>query len=307
MLLRRFMGNMVKPSLKSMTLGEYKQDPVKMIIIPVNQEKLFIYFKHDASLRNKDSRIQSTENWLVTKSAKLWKKLVESPKPYNQKIVKWVKKALDQIKWQEASFLTIPGESYILKRVLSKDLNKPKDGNFSREITITSSQYKNLQPRPKIKPLNVYYPLTKTWNPDSILKELQNLSKEGITNHRKKMLRDLSLIPLTLPIALVPLIPNIPGFYLVYRAYCNFKAYTGARHLDLLLKKHIESKKSWSVQFRELKPYSDLLNQNINNITLDEKTLDELLALLDIREMRSALIKSIKQENAIQQNHKPLK
>ena len=42
-------------------------------------------------------------------------------------------------------------------------------------------------------------------------------------------------IPISLPFALVPIVPNVPGFYIAYRLYCNVKALLGVKHLDYLL------------------------------------------------------------------------
>jgi hypothetical protein len=34
-------------------------------------------------------------------------------------------------------------------------------------------------------------------------------------------------------------IPNIPGFYLLYRAYSHYKAWSGSQHLELLVNKQL--------------------------------------------------------------------
>lgn len=42
-------------------------------------------------------------------------------------------------------------------------------------------------------------------------------------------------MPLSAPFILVPVIPNIPFFYLVFRAYSHWKALSGSKHLEFIL------------------------------------------------------------------------
>lgn len=44
------------------------------------------------------------------------------------------------------------------------------------------------------------------------------------------MVQYLLLLPLTLPLAILPIMPNVPGFYLMYRAWCSYQALEGAKH-----------------------------------------------------------------------------
>jgi hypothetical protein len=44
-------------------------------------------------------------------------------------------------------------------------------------------------------------------------------------------------MPIVVPFALVPVIPNLPFFYLAYRAFCHWKALLGAKHLEWLATK----------------------------------------------------------------------
>ena len=48
----------------------------------------------------------------------------------------------------------------------------------------------------------------------------------------------MGLLPFTAPFALIPIIPNIPGFYVSYRVWSNWKAEKGARILDNLVEQN---------------------------------------------------------------------
>jgi len=41
------------------------------------------------------------------------------------------------------------------------------------------------------------------------------------------------------PFGLIPVIPNLPFFYLAYRAFSHWKALSGAKHLEFLVEKNL--------------------------------------------------------------------
>ena len=57
-----------------------------------------------------------------------------------------------------------------------------------------------------------------------------------IPYHKSLLIRSLILLPLTLPVAALPIIPNLPGFYVAFRAYSHWKALQGARFLDTAIR-----------------------------------------------------------------------
>ncbi|KAI6901981.1 hypothetical protein D0869_02011 [Hortaea werneckii] len=68
---------------------------------------------------------------------------------------------------------------------------------------------------------------------------LQRLATERQSFHKKKMWTSLAWIPATLPFAVVPIVPNIPFFYLCFRAYSHFRALYGGRLLEHLVRKSL--------------------------------------------------------------------
>ncbi|KAF4454504.1 hypothetical protein F53441_3008 [Fusarium austroafricanum] len=67
---------------------------------------------------------------------------------------------------------------------------------------------------------------------EGILKTLAT-GREAL--HRKRLVWCVIGMPITIPFALVPVIPNIPFFYLVYRAWSHSRAIAGGKHLQWLL------------------------------------------------------------------------
>ncbi|KAF2233656.1 hypothetical protein EV356DRAFT_486706 [Viridothelium virens] len=119
-------------------------------------------------------------------------------------------------RYGNAAFKRIPYEEWGLKSV-------PPLSNKWREVI--------RKDKPKIEVLF----------PGLFLKEqkvpeiLEKLALERQPLHRQRMIWSAIGAPLTLPFALVPIIPNIPGFYLLFRAWSHYRAFFGARHLQTLL------------------------------------------------------------------------
>lgn len=64
--------------------------------------------------------------------------------------------------------------------------------------------------------------------------ELKSLLKEKIPYHKKYMWYSAYWVPLSCTFVVVPLIPNIPLAYNLFRLYSHYKAWKGAEHLESL-------------------------------------------------------------------------
>ncbi|KAL5113876.1 hypothetical protein ACEQ8H_008256 [Pleosporales sp. CAS-2024a] len=64
---------------------------------------------------------------------------------------------------------------------------------------------------------------------------LHHMATERQRIHRAKLLWSILLMPLTAPFMLVPIVPNLPFFYVLYRAYSHWTALNGSKFLAFLL------------------------------------------------------------------------
>lgn len=64
---------------------------------------------------------------------------------------------------------------------------------------------------------------------------LEALAKERQGFHRRRMWWSVAWMPVTIPFALVPVIPNIPFFYACFRAYSHYRALYGGKLLENLI------------------------------------------------------------------------
>ncbi|RDA96216.1 hypothetical protein CP533_1707 [Ophiocordyceps camponoti-saundersi (nom. inval.)] len=82
--------------------------------------------------------------------------------------------------------------------------------------------------------------------PDEARSTVLRLATERLGLHRQRFIWCFAAMPLTLPFALVPMhdakltfshysIPNLPFFYLVYRAWSHWRALAGGRHVQWLV------------------------------------------------------------------------
>jgi len=64
---------------------------------------------------------------------------------------------------------------------------------------------------------------------------LARLAKERKQFHWRRFIGCLVGMPLTAPFAVVPVIPNIPFFYVAFRCWSHWRALKGSDHLDFML------------------------------------------------------------------------
>ncbi|OAQ69042.1 mitochondrial k+-H+ exchange-related domain-containing protein [Pochonia chlamydosporia 170] len=68
-----------------------------------------------------------------------------------------------------------------------------------------------------------------------VLRVVDGLAREREGLHRRRLMWCFVGMPITLPFALVPVIPNLPFFYLVYRAWSHWRAIAGGKHIQWLV------------------------------------------------------------------------
>ncbi|KAF8625981.1 hypothetical protein AX17_006705 [Amanita inopinata Kibby_2008] len=71
------------------------------------------------------------------------------------------------------------------------------------------------------------------------LSELRALVSYRMPKHRKGFYLWMIVAPLTAPFIIVPVIPNIPFFFCVWRSWSHYRAYKASQYLDTLLENGI--------------------------------------------------------------------
>lgn len=246
---------------------------MKFAIIPLSTRSVYVHcIKNEIIPASKTPRI---DDRLVAKAAKIWNGFETSETKWKKNLVKTTNRILETIPYTESCLKSIPSKSSILRKVTPKAAiaaqksQEPIPEEENKKLVISykhletshqelSSQtvpdlppsiissppssietphdYNSISPEDHIlDPVVIVYP-SKIISEQQSLAELSKLASYGVKTHFTYMMICLIGAPLTLPVALLPVIPNIPGFYLAYRAWCNWKAYDGAKHLSYLTK-----------------------------------------------------------------------
>ncbi|OJZ88431.1 hypothetical protein ASPFODRAFT_44100 [Aspergillus luchuensis CBS 106.47] len=180
---------------------------MRLFVIPISTRQALIYAR---PLRRGPSQKPSMHDRVIQKAAETWAKWEEADKGWKKHLVSWGNRVQQRIPYQEWGLKSIPSlaavrrldESYGTKKV---DVLFP--GNAIR--------------------------------PEKLQKMLQAIATERQDLHRRRMWLSLLATPLTAPVGLIPLVPNVPFFYLVYRAWSHGRALNGSKHLEFLLDKNL--------------------------------------------------------------------
>ncbi|KAG9292426.1 hypothetical protein G9A89_015296 [Geosiphon pyriformis] len=145
-------------------------------------------------------------------------------------------------------------------------------------------------------------------SPPEIYSNLTQLLHRRLPYHKKYMIYSALFIPLSSTFTIVPLIPNIPFFYNVFRFYSHYKAYKGAQHLH-----HIIKHNRLSLVPSDLldQIYADVhLNDNPEHV-ISEKKIEEIAREfklpgleIDVKRARHQILNEIAKEQAAKKSEK---
>ncbi|KAK6526979.1 hypothetical protein TWF281_010176 [Arthrobotrys megalospora] len=177
---------------------------MRLFLIPLTPRRAFVYGHRIAQEANKKPSLLDRA---ITKSSDIWLKWEKYEKGWQKQLTIHGNRLLRRISYQE----------WALKSVSALPRNIP--GNERQKIPV------------------VYPPSVMT--PGEIPKLLHTLGTEKAGTHRRLLIWCFIGMPISAPFALVPIIPNIPFFYLVFRAYSHWRALQGGRHLEFLVKNNL--------------------------------------------------------------------
>lgn len=277
--------------------------PINLVVLPVSKSKKFIYYNYHPSY--KDS---TYVNVLELNKAQLWAtkaftKLQTSYEDMKLSRFKWVQatynftqKLVDRINWFETCLASVPSKTTILRELKHiKSVDPALLEKHNRRIEILKQKNINIvtphlvHPSDvgtnQLNPIPVYYPgsIVPLSDVTSFLSEIQLKYYKA---HRKSLIYCAIGIPLSLPFALVPIIPNIPGFYLAYRVYCHFTVLQGLNHLKYL-------QDSNHLEFIDCEQLNQIYS--LHDSLLDQNVVDQVCRIEGFH-MKPALQKVLVQE-----------
>ncbi|EMD62396.1 hypothetical protein GGP41_002076 [Bipolaris sorokiniana] len=192
---------------------------MRLFLLPISTRRSLIYCERlhekapkDRSLYDKIT-LKASETWVA------WEKDQKAVWDWKRKVTFYGNQALTRIPYEEWGLKTIPA-------LTAKRRQEILDGKAKYEVLFPGKYL----PQERVPSL------------------LEKLAKERQNMHRTKLIWSVVIMPFTAPFMLVPIIPNLPFFYVLYRAWSHWKALGGARHLEFLLKHNLpKHNPSWTL------------------------------------------------------------
>lgn len=191
-----------------------------VLALPVTQHNLYLYCSHPHSQVAPHALplLVRAEQRMLAVAARAWLRLERLSFSVNQKIVAGAKALLARIPYDESCLLSFPSQRAMVREA---------GGGWVVTARLTEAQRLLLKPVPVVHPLFV--------EPLVIMAQMHAFKTTREHHHRKNAIWCALGIPLTVPFTLVPVVPNVPFFYLAYRLYCHVKALQGVRNLGYLM------------------------------------------------------------------------
>ncbi|CAK9437827.1 uncharacterized protein LODBEIA_P22050 [Lodderomyces beijingensis] len=297
------------------------KNAIYVLSLPLTTKESFIYCNHrpallSATQASKLPWLTKIEAKLVGVATRIWTKMADSKSSINVKIVSLVKQLLAKIPYQESCLQSFPSKSAMIREVNEESLHLVHLNKDDSPV-IVQSEVENLQiPSNQLSPIPLYHPSFQ--DPSTIIRQLHHFRDHSLHYHRKQAILCAVGIPLTFPLVLIPIVPNVPGFYLAYRVYCHIKALMGVRNLDYLLETptkkdeeatvadttHVSFKSLSEIakiydQFAPKDAMAELKRDDDESMVITSEVIDELADRLNLdSHVKEALTKALHSETA---------
>ncbi|KAJ5291666.1 hypothetical protein N7478_000917 [Penicillium angulare] len=180
---------------------------MRLFLIPISTRRALIYSR---PLRKDIPKELSILDRATTKAAQTWAKWEEAESGWKKHLVTWGNRVQQRIPFEEWGLKSIP--------------------------SLNSQQ--RIDEAHGTRPIELLYPGNAV-RPEKIPGLLRTIATERQAFHKNKMMWSFGIAPFTAPLGLIPVVPNIPFFYLAYRGWSHWRALNGSRHLEFIVKKNL--------------------------------------------------------------------
>ncbi|KAI1905867.1 hypothetical protein LOZ12_006649 [Ophidiomyces ophidiicola] len=222
---------------------------MRLFLIPISTRRTLLYCKKATSGAVAEL---SYLDRITNKASATWVKWEEADGGWKKALTTYGHRVLQRIPYEEWGLKSVPPL------------------NARREAHELQSQ----------KPIELLYP-ENVIRESRVLGMLRTLATERQDLHRRRMWWSLGVAPLTAPIALIPVIPNIPFFYLAYRGWSHWRALRGSQHLEFLLNHRLVQPISSPALEHLYSRHSGLIRDNSAVETANEKAVPDPITQLE--------------------------
>ncbi|KAL2266916.1 hypothetical protein VTJ83DRAFT_4193 [Remersonia thermophila] len=182
---------------------------MRLYVLPISTRRTLLYCQA-GKLGGPASESLTWSGRIQSKAARTWSDWENKDRGWQRAVVSYGNQLLRRIPYEEWGLKSVPPLS-----------QRRRQAELDRSDKV-----------------EVVYPKT-LLQADQVSSVLRALATEREGLHRTRLLWCLVGMPITIPVALVPLIPNLPFFYLVYRAWSHWRALAGGRHVQFLLNNNL--------------------------------------------------------------------
>ncbi|KAG2112300.1 mitochondrial K+-H+ exchange-related-domain-containing protein [Suillus discolor] len=203
-----------------------------------NPNRMLIFYHFDLSQGNSvkiqdQSGIKRAVKWASIKAADLWAGFGKAPEgSWKLRTYEFGERIIDRIDFEELALKGV--DPSLGPSITHADVTrKANEVNFSEKQSPTEALR-----IPLIYPPSIYASLPPTGvnevSHPSIV-HLRTLLTSREPRHRKGFWMWMAIAPLTAPFIIVPVIPNLPFFFCVWRSWSHYRAYRTSQYLSSLL------------------------------------------------------------------------
>ncbi|MCJ1478051.1 hypothetical protein MMC13_006726 [Lambiella insularis] len=235
---------------------------MRLFLLPISTRRSLLYCQRlNVQLTSKQTYVEKITN----RAGATWLKWEGADSGWQRKITVWGNEL----------FKRIPYEEWGLKSIPPLSTRRAAEEIEAQEET------------------EVVYP-SSIIEPGTVFDVVSKLATERQALHRKQMWFSIAGMPITAPFGLIPVLPNIPFFYLVWRAWSHWRALGGSRHVDYLLQKGL-IKSAPSEQLSRLYAKRKVSSEVQRLITDIGKVLEQMkeASFLPIKEPTLAFLRSL--------------
>lgn len=164
---------------------------MRLFLLPISTRRTLIYCEHTKPPTGVKPSIQDR---VVNKANETWLSFEKADGGWKKTLTTYGNKMFRRIPYEEWGLKTIP---HLNQKRIDAEMKK-------------QDQVEVLFPSMFLKQ-------------SKVLDVVKQLAVERQPLHRQRMIYSAIGAPLTLPFAALPIIPNIPGFYLLFRAWSHWK------------------------------------------------------------------------------------
>ncbi|TEB24006.1 hypothetical protein FA13DRAFT_1669596, partial [Coprinellus micaceus] len=160
--------------------------------------------------------------WAQNKAAETWASFGKAQGGWKRRTYDFGERMADRMEFEELALKSIDPS-------LGPSLSHPA----SSEMESESSEGKNVRLR-----IPLYYPKN-ILSGETVMSELRQYVDHRIPAHRKGFYMWLAIAPLTAPFMIIPIIPNLPFFFCIWRSWSHYRAFRSSQYLQSLLDRKI--------------------------------------------------------------------